>query len=1855
MAKKKTFDVFVNEITNEFKNTKKNEVFNVTFGETPQTVKSGKGSDTLYLKGVTSLDELSFTKEDRNLVITKNDDGSKIVVEKYFTKSGKATTSSIKKIKLDVQNTLGNLDDPITRDYNIIAESLIDYEGVFKRTKTGLIKGTVFNDTIVGTSKADRIKSGSGDDVLYGGGGNDKLYGGKGADLLIFDTYSKPNPVTGEKEFFGSGADRVYSSNSQDTLQFTTSTVYDLKFTKVKKNLVVTCYDVNDEGKTTKENTVTLVNYFKQKADTRLTKIIALNKWGALEEYSINDFYGTATPLTPETDETTIGQAKYESAQQQSAADAEALANYAQTKQDLADTQATLTETQTELTNTTNTLTETQQTLAQTEQTLQTTQTDLATANQTIATQTTTINELNDDKTDLQNQVDTLTEEKEDLETQVSTLETENQNMKENLVNLVDPTPDESGNYSGSEYNDMFTPTSDNTAITSSGGNDTLVLPEGELEYIRNNGENDLIIKYGEGNQVTLTDYFADGDHSVKKIKQGNLELNLADELTKNLITYITGDGAEVFGTNGNDKVTLSTTPLRLATTDGNDAIYQFLSIPTIIDISQGCGNDTICTGSFYSSANRTYADGSNTILNFTDVGINGLTFIKSYNDLKIQYVSNPSDSITLSGWFTCQSGFIDKIKTIEGEYSITEELKRFVSDTYTGTTGSDYISNYKYHYVNTGNGNDNITNYAANANITGGAGNDTIYQRSNSETVINFSTGDGSDTVYAGGSYGDGTNTTLNFKDVSINDLEFTKSSNNLIITNKNNTSDKVTLYNWFDSRYEDGRINTIKDKNGNICSIMNAIGILGTPSTNADTISIFGDNKEVDSLAGNDSLYIYGSSNTVSGGAGSDKIYLCEGSHNNTLVYSTEDGSDTVYASGTQYTNGSYVTMDGSDTILYFKDKTVNELTFTRSNNDLCITYGGSSDKVTLINWFDIASVYIDNIIDKENKIYNISEKVKELVLYNNGGTSGSDTITLSGRFSSEQNQVVDSKAGSDNIYNYLDNSIINAGEGYDKVYNYGANANISLGKSTGTYSYMYQYSDSPTIVNIELGDGRSSIYTGTCKIYDTTYTYGDGTNTLLNFINIAKEDLKFSSGNDGSLIIQYSSNTNDKVTLEHWYKLDEGYINKIITTDGEYNLTDILPNNITGTTGNDYYFLKYVNDAVVNGLAGNDNIHNYGTNSNITGGAGNDYIYQYSESETVINFTTGDGSDRVWAGHYIDAFKPQGCGNGANTILNFTNVEFDDLFFSKSSNDLKIQYGASSTDSVTLTNWYRNETGNIDKIKTIDGEYSILNNYHEKFATSGDDTIYVHGNNANVTAGTGNDYIYLESDLPSTLNFSVGDGSDYVYVGGTHGSGKDTVLNFNELGINDLKFSFDGSLKITYGSNETDCVTISGWMGSELNKIKTKDGEYNISNRVNKYFIKYEEPEYEYDDKYIYAYGKDSYIDVYMNYEYYYKLYNYSYNSSLNFSKKYSWSDDFWISELRNYGNNNIIDITNINIGELENHGDNVTIYGGNNDGYGICYYNYGNNVTIINEDYECSISNYGTNANITPGKGDDYVSIMENSSAVINFYKGDGADDIRSGNGIYEYGMSFNYGDGINTILKFNDVGLNELTFSNSGSDLKIQYGSNQNDSITIWCWFMTKSGAIDKIVDKNGNELSIKEKVEELDLYSNLIKGTSENDSLCIYMDVPKIVTPGKGDDQIDILADNPTNVIFSSGDGIDVVTANSADNSKHTLSFTDVEVGTMVFGASGNALTIVYGENDSVTLNDWFNSDNYINSVVDSAEVDYSGQLAQLHSDVANWMSTTGSAYATVTDAMNNTDNFDVSELVAIFENFNQG
>ncbi len=73
------------------------------------------------------------------------------------------------------------------------------------------IKGTDFNDTLIGSSSANKLWGNAGHDTLRGGSGNDSLYGGAGNDILRGD----------------GGSDKLFGNEGNDTIYFDTGDTLD--------------------------------------------------------------------------------------------------------------------------------------------------------------------------------------------------------------------------------------------------------------------------------------------------------------------------------------------------------------------------------------------------------------------------------------------------------------------------------------------------------------------------------------------------------------------------------------------------------------------------------------------------------------------------------------------------------------------------------------------------------------------------------------------------------------------------------------------------------------------------------------------------------------------------------------------------------------------------------------------------------------------------------------------------------------------------------------------------------------------------------------------------------------------------------------------------------------------------------------------------------------------------------------------------------------------------------------------------------------------------------------------------------------------------------------------------------------------------------------------------------------------------------------------------------------------------------------------------------------------------------------------------------------------------------------------
>ncbi|WP_289624011.1 calcium-binding protein, partial [Paracidovorax avenae] len=155
-----------------------------------------------------------------------------------------------------------------------------------------------------------------------------------------------------------------------------------------------------------------------------------------------------------------------------------------------------------------------------------------------------------------------------------------------------------------------------------------------------------------------------------------------------------------------------------------------------------------------------------------------------------------------------------------------------------------------------------------------------------------------------------------------------------------------------------------------------------------------------------GDDQLHGEEGDDTLEGGAGND--YLHGGSGNNTFVFGRGDGQDRI--------DHNFDTTAGKRNVLQFKaGVSKDDVTVRRSGNDLILTIDGTTDKVTVAEFFSE---------DRPTNFYNPVQQVRfedgtvwelsDLQQRASGGTPGNDTLT-----GTAGDDVLDGLAGDDRIY--------------------------------------------------------------------------------------------------------------------------------------------------------------------------------------------------------------------------------------------------------------------------------------------------------------------------------------------------------------------------------------------------------------------------------------------------------------------------------------------------------------------------------------------------------------------------------------------------------------------------------------------------------------------------------------------------------------------------------------------------------------------------------------------------------------------------------------------------------------------
>ena len=998
-----------------------------------------------------------------------------------------------------------------------------------------------------------------------------------------------------------------------------------------------------------------------------------------------------------------------------------------------------------------------------------------------------------------------------------------------------------------------------------------------------------------------------------------------------------------------------------------------------------GHGQHTI-SDQGYDSSDSYWQQQRNDIV-FENINSAEALFKRSGNNLII-FTNGSRDSVILNDYFDYNKNsrafnFIFNDKTIT-----YENLK---SD-YTFSVNGDNNDNI----INGWQGKDLLYGGYGNDTLNGNDGDDTLYGEAGND-ILNG--GNGNDTLYGGTG-----NDTLNGAD-----------GDDII---NGDDGDDILYGDAGNDQLNGGYGNdTLNGGNGN--DILNGDG--------GDDI-LYGD-------AGNDVLNGGYGNDTITGGTGFD---ILNGGYGNDIlnggdyekdqyIFQRGHGQDVINDKGDDYAI-SYLQQKRND-LVFQGANSVNAL-FTRAGNDLIIRAYGTTDSVTLPDYFDLnkSSRAFNFIFDDKTITY---ENLKTDYGITSKGDAGNNTLIgwvgkdiMNGGYGNDVlwgrngDDTLNGGDGNDELNGENGNDILNGGYGND-ILNGGAGNDILNGGDSEKDRYLFQKGHGQDIIN-DLG-----------KLNEVS-----AINDLV-FQSAKSADAVFTRSGNNLIISAYGSN--DSVTLTDYfnYIMDSRAFNFIfddITITYEY-----FKNNYTFTiNGNDQNNIirGWEGKNILNGGAGNDTLYGDHSNDILIGGTGNDILYGGGGQKDCFQFEKGHGQDVI-------------VGSANSNDIVFKGAYSANAVFSRYGDDLIIHaYG--SDDSVTINGYFldsKKQAFNfIFDDKTINYQY-IVNNYiltvigdnrrNYLFGWEGKNIFYGGAGNDSVSGSNqddilngddGDDYLYGEegNDILNggagndrlcgkegrdTLN--GGAGNDFLDGGGYEkdaylfqlGHGQDVIQEsyysnqtvetddviFQGAYFADAVFTRSGNNLVIHAYGTDDCVTINNYFSN--NKNPWDVASYHAYNFI-------------FDDKIM------TYSDLVNN--------DYSFTA--------------------------IGDNTNNNIYGWE--GKNILIGGGGNDSL------YGKNKDDVLNGDDGDDKLYGGKGSdvLIGGAGNDFLDGGYNEKDTYLFQYGHGQDIINEG----YYGDQTVYA---NDVI-FEDAYSTDATFTRSGNDLII-HAYQSDDSVTLTDYFTNR--------------------------------------------------------------------------------------------------------------------------------------------------------------------------------------------------
>jgi Ca2+-binding RTX toxin-like protein len=564
----------------------------------------------------------------------------------------------------------------------------------------------------------------------------------------------------------------------------------------------------------------------------------------------------------------------------------------------------------------------------------------------------------------------------------------------------------------------------------------------------------------------------------------------------------------------------------------------------------------------------------------------------------------------------------------------------------------------------------------------------------------------------------------------------------------------------------------------------------------------------------AGNDFLFGDAGDDTLAGGAGND--YLGGGLGNDVFLFSRGGGSD--YVSDYDETSGN------TDTLRFDATVSASDIAVIRDGSSLYLAIDGTSDRITLANWFDGDAYKLERVEFADGTVWNTAdlEAMAGLALI---GSEEDDYLQ-----GASGNDILQGMEGDDELY----------GSGGDDVLNGGA-GNDYLNGGAGSDVYLF---------------GRGARHD---EIDDYNHEEGD-LDTIRLDATVATEDIRVTR-DDYNLYLAIDGTT-DRISLNNWFNGDEFKAKQLEFSDGTVWDAAMLESLITVALGTEDYDVLYGREGaeVLSGLGGNDYIYGNGGNDTLDGGAGVDYLDGGNGNDTLYGMEGvdylhgGAGNDTLDGGSGgdiytfrrgggIDTINDTGTSAEDKDIVNFDwTVAVEDVKVSRDEFNLYLSIDG-TTNRIEITNWFVPGVNTIEQVQFYDGTFWSRADVEARLPVvligteggeelvggegddwllglGGEDVLIGLGGDDTLNGGTGND-VYL---------FARGDGQDVIYDSDAAAGNTDAIRFDATVLAGDIRVTRDDFSLYLSIDGTSDRITLSNWFGdiaSRIERVEFADG--------------------------------------------------------------------------------------------------------------------------------------------------------------------------------------------------------------------------------------------------------------------------------------------------------------------------------------------------------------------------------------------------------------------------------------------